>query len=315
MHQTNNFFGQSGFYHFFGIVEDRNDPDKHGRLRVRCFGIHSENKMELPTEHLPWAQVILPLDSSPSAAPNAWEGDMVFGFFADGVAMQVPIILGSVSSKLSKADPQVGFSDPRSSGVVAKPGSEPSTYNDLEGPGVSPMNSGIGYESTHVFKNKMPVTSLKLPGGESGDEPENPYNAMYPYNHADETESGHLIEFDDTPGAERVHIMHRTGTFIEMHPDGSVVVKTIKNHNSYTLGADLSYVKGNVTNSVDGTTSHRSGLSYSLEVDEGNVNITTKAGDVIVNVTGNVNMTTSGTVNITAGGEAAITAPLIKLNG
>ena len=40
---------------FVGIVEDRMDPENYGRVRVRCFGIHSESKVEIPTEALPWA--------------------------------------------------------------------------------------------------------------------------------------------------------------------------------------------------------------------------------------------------------------------
>ena len=44
--------------HFFGIVEDRNDPLKIGRVRVRVHGIHTDNKLELSTPDLP--QVLLP---------------------------------------------------------------------------------------------------------------------------------------------------------------------------------------------------------------------------------------------------------------
>ena len=41
------------FIWFIGEVEDRNDPLKLGRVRVRCFGWHSTNKEELPTADLP----------------------------------------------------------------------------------------------------------------------------------------------------------------------------------------------------------------------------------------------------------------------
>lgn len=307
MHQTNNFFGKSGFYHFFGIVEDRLDPEKLGRLRVRCFGVHTDNKAELPTEHLPWAQVILPLDSSPNAIPNTWEGDMVFGFFADGVSMQVPVILGSVSSKMSKSDPMLGFSDPRPAGVVAKPGESPTTYNSKVGSNISPAITGAGYAESHVGKNKVPATDVVLPGGATTSEVANPYAAQYPYNHAEETESGHVVEYDDTPGAERIHIMHRTGTFVEMHPDGSLVIKSTKNSNSYTVGSDLKFVKGTIITSNNESQSHRSGKEFSITADSGNINITASSGDFNLNVTGNVNVNASGQINMTA--------PKINLNG
>ena len=45
----NNFLGKNNFIWFNGVVEDRNDPQKLGRLRVRCVGIHTDNKDDLPT--------------------------------------------------------------------------------------------------------------------------------------------------------------------------------------------------------------------------------------------------------------------------
>ena len=39
----NNFLGKNNFIWFNGVVEDRNDPQKLGRLRVRCVGIHTDN--------------------------------------------------------------------------------------------------------------------------------------------------------------------------------------------------------------------------------------------------------------------------------
>ena len=48
------------FCTFTGVVEDRHDPEKVGRVRVRCLGLHSESKTDLPTEDLPWAQPMLP---------------------------------------------------------------------------------------------------------------------------------------------------------------------------------------------------------------------------------------------------------------
>ena len=58
------------FIHFTGIVEDRNDPSKVGRVRVRCLGYHSENKTALPTADLPWAQPLLPTTQSGIKGPK-----------------------------------------------------------------------------------------------------------------------------------------------------------------------------------------------------------------------------------------------------
>ena len=59
------------------------------------------------------------------------------------------------------------------------------------------------------------------------DQPAVPYAAKYPYNHVRETESGHIQEFDDTPGYERIHTFHRKGTFEEIDANGSVVRRIV----------------------------------------------------------------------------------------
>lgn len=83
-------------------------------------------------------------------------------------------------------------------------------------------------------------------------EPSTPYAAQFPYNKVTQTESGHVIEYDDTPGAERIHLFHRSGSFIEMHPDGKVVYKSM-NHGYIISMADQNIkVKGVCNISVDG---------------------------------------------------------------
>ena len=54
------YMGLDGFIWFTGVVEDRNDPDKLGRVRVRCLGYHTDNKELIPTKDLPWAHVMHP---------------------------------------------------------------------------------------------------------------------------------------------------------------------------------------------------------------------------------------------------------------
>jgi hypothetical protein len=51
-----NFPGLDGFVWWTGIVEDRVDPKKIGRLRIRQYGWHTDNKSLIPPEHLFWAQ-------------------------------------------------------------------------------------------------------------------------------------------------------------------------------------------------------------------------------------------------------------------
>lgn len=55
------------------------------------------------------------------------------------------------------------------------------------------------------------------------DQPKSSFGARYPFNHVRETESGHVQEFDDTPGKERLLTYHRKGTFTEIDENGTEI--------------------------------------------------------------------------------------------
>ena len=113
------FMGLDGFIWFVGVVEDRNDPDQLGRVRVRCLGFHTEDLVKLPTADLPWAHVMHPttdpamhgMGITPSFLV---EGSWVVGFFRDAAEKQQPIVIGTLPGvPKSVADPTKGFNDPR----------------------------------------------------------------------------------------------------------------------------------------------------------------------------------------------------------
>jgi len=68
---------------------------------------------------------------------------------------------------------------------------------------------------------------------------------QYPYNHVYETESGHIMEFDDTNGGERVKIAHRLGTSEEIIEDGSKIEQVINDKYTRILGDNNTVVGGN----------------------------------------------------------------------
>ncbi len=119
-------------------------------------------------------------------------------------------------------------------------------------------------------------------------EPENPYKAEYPYNKVLFTESGHIQEFDDTPGAERIHTYHKSGTFEEIHPNGTKVTKIVKDNYEIVFGDNNIYVKGNLNVVVD--------------------------KDANIKIGGKVNADISGTLDTKSGGNTTIKAPRIDLN-
>lgn len=90
---AHDFMGKNGFLWFIGVVVDNNDPLKFGRARLRIFGHHHHDPSVLPTNALPWAMALAPLNNS--TVPNAPScGSMVFGFFLDGSLAQQPVMIG-----------------------------------------------------------------------------------------------------------------------------------------------------------------------------------------------------------------------------
>lgn len=100
---TTKYAGREGMFWWVGTVENRMDPLQLGRVQVRVFNIHTQDKALLPTELLPWASII---NSSTSAGLNGvglaptglLPGSTVFGFFADGDECQLPLVWGSLGA-------------------------------------------------------------------------------------------------------------------------------------------------------------------------------------------------------------------------
>jgi hypothetical protein len=405
--------GLDGYVWWIGVVENRKDPLKLGRAQVRIHAWHTADKAAMPTETLPWAQAVQPINATHGNVVPPKEGTTVVGFFMDGKEGQIPVMTGILNGIPSEKVPSSkGFSDPGTD-LESRPKlpgqqqastypvkiNEPMTINlarneMLEGansyidirdvtriktvvtatslipdisslvkaitlpiPGlssfigalggiVSGLTSGlvgsisgtignitsgitsglsgitgsisgsvtgaigsatsgisgavggtlnnavtnISGAATGAINNvtgqitgsienavggavggvtqsidstisgaseslqqavngfnipqnlssdlKNIVNDLKLPSlvnfssssTSTWEEPKSPYNAQYPYNVVTQTESGHITEYDDTPGAERIHIRHRTGTYDEMQPDGSKVTHVFGNN-------------------------------------------------------------------------------------
>lgn len=84
---------------YTGVVEDILDPLKLGRVRVRVFGLHSDDRSLIPTDALPWATVATPANSASMSGigitptgllPGSW----VVLFFNDP-DNQYPVVFAS----------------------------------------------------------------------------------------------------------------------------------------------------------------------------------------------------------------------------
>ena len=114
MYRQDDQFVGGQFDWFIGVVEDTNDPKKLNRVKVRCFGYHTDDLSEVKVEDLPFATVLMP-NTSPSVEGigqnhQLLSGSWVVGFFRDGPSAQDPIILGSIMSFTEeKIDTSLGF--------------------------------------------------------------------------------------------------------------------------------------------------------------------------------------------------------------
>jgi len=98
---------------------------------------------------------------------------------------------------------------------------------------------------------------------------------VFPYNTVTQTESGHSLQFDDTPSKERIRLQHRVGTFIDMHPNGDEVHKVFGDGYEITIKNKNVLIKGVCNIQVDGDCNMNVGGDYNLVV-AGDFNLTTK---------------------------------------
>jgi hypothetical protein len=105
-----------------GVVEAVDDPLALGRARVRFFGVHPEDRSEVPTTSLPWATVIAPTTSASNSGVGMsiqlMAGSWVLGFFADGEECQQPWVIGTIPGLHRPNAPQY------TSGHIGEPGQD-----------------------------------------------------------------------------------------------------------------------------------------------------------------------------------------------
>ena len=342
------FMGKNGFQWFVGVVEDRQDPQTLGRLRVRCLGYHTEDLEKLPTSDLPWAHVMNPITSATVSGLGqtplgAVEGTWVVGFFQDGSDAQQPIIIGTlpgVPSELPNTDSKKGFQD-AVNGVYPKyteTDVNRLAVNERTTAAAGQVSTDANPHSSLTIRKADRTTSIgradfnpvdlrvanagepdSLPGddGTAFNEPETPYNATYPHNHVYESEAGHIREIDDTPGAERIHERHASGTGYEIHPDGSKVTRVKNDNYTLTTNDDFVHIKGNSSTTVDGgmrvfvnadasTDDHNytievgNNANVNIQVNKGNVNVVTSEGDINLKSGKNIQMDATQGIFMTA---------------
>ena len=354
------FLGISEFKHFVGVVEDRFDPEKLGRLRVRVLGIHTADKNKIATADLPWASVVLPttsagisgLGQSPSFIV---EGAWVWGYFRDGDSlMQEMVIVGTLPGKPAElGNTDGGFYDPNfrldadgqptNISVYPKEMGEPDTNRlAVNNPEKQHGSYVARVLRRTVLNQNIPTADFDEVGSniaasdtDNWSQPAITYNAVYPYNHVFESESGHIKEYDDSFTIDkdgirtnhyRIYEQHASGTSYEIDTAGNRIDLNMASYFNITNKDNKHYIKGNSDVTIDGRHKvfiNKSGTAdnnydiqvgpnanVNIQVDNGNLNVVTKTGqfnfdvgsDMNVNVGGNYNLNVQGSETKTVEG-------------
>lgn len=278
--------GFNNLFFFMGVVEDRNDPRKLGRVKVRCFDIHPDDTTAVATADLPWAVPIIGTYNTNYKPPM--EGSWVFGFMLDGDECQHPMLMGTIPGQPTSFVKNGKAFNPKSDNHP-KP-------TDAYQPDIPRAARGEGVEGSHVARRWV----TREDKHKKITEPKPSYNTKYPHSQVKETESGHVMEFDDTPGSERINIHHTNGTFLEMTPNGSQINKIVGDNyeinekdkkllikGGYTViieGENDVTIEGGSTVQVDGDVTYNCHGDYTLNV----------AGEMKVNVANSIKMKGSG---------------------
>jgi predicted chitinase len=165
---------------YTGCVEDRDDPLRLGRCRVRIVGLHSENKTLIPTDDLPWAYPMTPVTS---AAMNGigWTpvgpvlGTWVVIIFTDADEQQ-PLMIGTLPGIPQSKAATIALEESDSNvvatngGVLTDSSGKPVTAGD----GVTPIQVGTQEASSSPASTAPSSTEKPAPDLTAQKEPNKP---------------------------------------------------------------------------------------------------------------------------------------------
>jgi hypothetical protein len=188
------------------------------------------------------------------------------------------VILGTIPS-ISTKRTEPGFKDP--SGVYPITPAGTTSVKDIPLEATNSYNQSTSFISKNKSINsKGKDIPIAFSGTWSAFNISDKVKPSYPKNQVFRSESGHVLEFDDTPGYERISEFHKSGTFREIVADGSETIVIV--------GSRYTIIVGNENVKI-----------------EGNCNIT---------IDGNLKFKSTGTMDFQAGGNIKFTAPQIDLN-
>jgi hypothetical protein len=236
------------------VVEDNDSPLKDGRVRVRIYGIHTEKNEHsgdefeyVRTSELPWAEVIggnsFSLIAGVGLTSVLRQGSWVW-VVLENEDPNRPVIIGTINGKNNGSPVGVhasglGFVDPDEVNPITVRANEDDTnrlarvenldeqYYKEPCP-ILGLNTTIHNKINSTLDVQSGITDGITGADVSQTEPNSTNDSsVYPEVNVLETQSGHVLELDDSAGNERIRVYHRTGSYIEIKPDGTFVQKSV----------------------------------------------------------------------------------------
>ena len=201
------------------FVRDVADPKRTGCIRVYCPGVMGEEDVE--SQWLDWCRSKQQGLNVPPLGSTVWiefeEGQPDYAVYTPGWLRgsdlsdtEAPLAgLGYPSSPDPTWLPYQAFKDASSATVSEAPYATGGTRSPANFPGTAaaPLPGGAKqYMGSGGFGPRVTVEMARSTAYDKA--------PVYPYNKTWVTEQGHTLEFDDTPGAERMRIKHKSGTQI-----------------------------------------------------------------------------------------------------
>lgn len=188
-------------------------------------------------------------------------------------------------------------------GFVDPTGKYPLYFNE---PDTNRLARNEDINKTIVYKKEAGlIEGVETADGTTWDQSPIPYNSQYPFNHVMQTESGHVLEFDDTPHSERVHLYHKSGTFTEIDANGTQVNRIIGDGYEILERNGYVQVSGSLSVTVDGAQNVlvKNGMNLSVR------------GVANINVYNDANLNVSGSLNMSVGETFAVKAASVIIEG
>jgi hypothetical protein len=224
------------FGKYRAIVKDIEDPEKRGRVKVRCVDVFGDDLS-------PWAEACVPggvrmssgwFDVPPLDA-------LVWIEFEQGLPER-PIYSGGYFAEMGFGRPSDGTPAENSEGFKNDP-------NPVH-PNFRGMMSGTDLDGGAYAVEGAPDSAIKT---------------RYGYARGLVSPSGHQLFFDDTPNAELVRLVHRSGTIYEIRTDGGIVEVSASGKTT-VVAASKEIVKEDKEVSVNGNCYLTVGGDYTVNV-------------------------------------------------